>query len=121
MVGLRPKGERQSVPREGGWLPDREKGHGMGAHPIDAQARGRLREAQQAEARALRAVTSAERHRREAKARLDAAERDVEAALHDLVRVSGDERAALLTATSVATLRRIKRTHAADGPDTPSD
>lgn len=86
----------------------------MGAHPIDAQARGRLREAQQAEAKALRAVTSAERHRREAKARLDAAERDVEAALHDLVRVSGDERAALLTATPVTILRRIKRTHAAE-------
>ena len=57
----------------------------------------------------------------EAKARLDAAERDVEAALHDLVRVSGDERAALLTATPVTTLRRIKRTHAADRPDSPSD
>ena len=81
----------------------------MGAHPIDAQARQRLREAQQAEARALRAVTSAEHHRMEAKARLDAAERDVEAALLDLVRVSGDERAAMLTATPVTTLRRIKR------------
>lgn len=93
----------------------------MGAHPVDAQARQRLREAQQAEARALRAVTSAEHHRMDAKAQLDAAERDVEAALLDLVRVSGDERASILTATPVATLRRIKRTHAADGPDSPSD
>jgi hypothetical protein len=93
----------------------------MGAHPVDAQAHQRLREAQQAEARALRAVTSAEHHRMDAKARLDAAERDVEAALLDLVRVSGDERASILTATPVTTLRRIKRTSTTDRRDRTSD
>lgn len=89
----------------------------MGAHPVDAQARQRLREAQQAEARGLRAVTSAERQRMEAKARLDAAERDVDAALLELVQISGDERASMLTATPVTTLRRIKRTHTTDRRD----
>lgn len=71
---------------------------------LDA-ARSRLRAAQQAETRALRAVTAAEKVRDRARRALEKAEHKLAEAQAGLVRVSGADRAALLLDEPVGVLR----------------
>lgn len=77
--------------------------------PVDQLARTRLREAQRSEADALKAVTLAVSAYQAATARSDQARRQVDAALAELVKVSGVARAARLTGEPVNALRRAAR------------
>lgn len=77
--------------------------------PIDESARARLRDAQKAEATALRGVQDAEKVRARARTALDAAECALATAQVELVRTSGADRAALLLNEPVKALRRVAR------------
>lgn len=78
-------------------------------YPIDNAARDRLRDAQKAEAEALRAVGAAGKTHQKARQSLIAAERDLAAAQVELVKISGAWRAAQLLNESVKLLRRVAR------------
>lgn len=81
----------------------------MGQYPIKDEVRTRLRDAQKAEADALKDVGTAERSRDHARAKLDEAEAALARAQVELVKISGAWRAALLTNESVKLLRRLAR------------
>lgn len=76
---------------------------------MDEAGRRRLVEAQRREAEAMHGVAAANRRRAALQDRIDAADQAVATAYHRLVSVSGLNRAALLTAMSVAELRRLTR------------
>lgn len=86
--------------------------------PVNDAARGRLREAQKAEAQALRLVGAAEKVRARAQRTLEKAERSLAEAQSGLVKVSGADRAALLLDEPVGVLRtRLRQV----GANTPRD
>ena len=73
--------------------------------PVSEAARERLRDAQKAEANALRLVGAAEKVRERALRALEKAERSLAQAQAGLVKVSGADRAALLLDEPVGALR----------------
>ena len=73
--------------------------------PVSDAARERLRNAQRAEANALRVVGAAEKVRDRALRALEKAERSLSEAQAGLVKVSGADRAALLLDEPVGALR----------------
>ena len=77
--------------------------------PTTETARARLRDAQKAEAIALRQVEVADRLRQRAQRALKEAEASFQAAQLELVRVSGLDRAALLLGLPVDELRSVIR------------
>ena len=81
--------------------------------PVNHSARTRLREAQKAEADALRDVITAQSARDRAQARLDEADTRLSAAQVGLVETSGFDRAALLLGEPVKALREKARAVAA--------
>ncbi len=76
---------------------------------VDESARARLRDAQKAEATALKAVETAEQVRSRALRSLESATATVSDAQAALVQVSGVDRAALLLDIPVKDLRRVVR------------
>jgi hypothetical protein len=88
---------------------------------IDDSARRRLREAQLAESRALRACGAAESSRAAVLAKLQDAEGAVSSARRELIRVSGVERAAVLMQVPVAELRRLGRASATSDASSTGD
>lgn len=86
---------------------------------VDESARARLRDAQKAEATALKAVEAAELVRSRAMRSFESAIATVSAAQAALVRVSGVDRAALLLDVPVKDLRRVLRENDM-GPSAPS-
>jgi hypothetical protein len=83
-------------------------------HPVRDDARARLRDAQKAEADALREVTAAEKVRDRARRALARAEQSLATAQAGLVKVSGADRAALLIDEPVGVLRtRLRQAGAA--------
>lgn len=81
---------------------------------VDESARTRLRDAQKAEATALKAVEAAELVRGRAQRSLDSTASAVATAYVALVRVSGVDRAALLLDLPAKELRRVLRDCEAD-------
>lgn len=73
--------------------------------PVSDTARERLRDAQKAEANALRLVGAAEKVRERAQRALERAEHSLAQAQAGLVKVSGADRAALLLDEPVGALR----------------
>ena len=73
--------------------------------PVNDAARERLRDAQKAEANALRLVGAAEKVRERAQRALEKAEHSLAQAQAGLVKVSGADRAALLLDEPVGALR----------------
>ena len=84
--------------------------------PVNDAARARLRDAQKAEAQALRLVGAAEKVRARAQRTLEKAERSLAEAQAGLVRVSGADRAALLLDEPVGVLRTRLRQVGASSP-----
>jgi hypothetical protein len=84
-------------------------------HPVRDDARARLRDAQKAEADALREVTAAEKVRDRARRALARAEQSLATAQAGLVSVSGADRAALLIDEPVGVLRTRLRQAGAGG------
>lgn len=78
-------------------------------HPVDHGARQRLLEAQRAESDALRKVQAAARACDAVRSRLATADAKLLEAQKNLVRTSGQARAALLLGIDLATLRRELR------------
>ena len=97
----------------------------MTAHlPTTESARARLRDAQKAEATALREVEAASRVQRRAHRRLDEADIALQTARHELVRVSGIDRAALLLDLPVEQVRsssKVQRRRQAHRPGVAED
>jgi hypothetical protein len=77
--------------------------------PVESDVRTRLREAQAAEAAALRTVQRAQDARSKQQQRVDAAQAKVDDAMAALVRVSGAQRAARLAGDPVNAVRRMAR------------
>ena len=86
--------------------------------PVNDAARVRLRDAQKAEATALRLVGAAEKVRDRARRALAKAEHSLSAAQAELVKVSGADRAALLLDEPVGVLRSRLRQAGASTHDT---
>ena len=81
----------------------------MSSTPVSRTARDRLREAQQAEARALHAVDAAAATRARAARHLEAADQQLAEAQAVVAATSGLERAAYLLDLDIAELRRRVR------------
>lgn len=79
--------------------------HQQNRRPVSDAARSRLREAQKAEATALRLVGAAEKVRDRAQRALEKADQALAEAQAGLVKVSGADRAALLLDEPVGVLR----------------
>jgi hypothetical protein len=81
----------------------------MASIPVESDVRTRLREAQAAEAAALKTVQRAQDARSKQQQRLDATQGKVDEAMAALVRVSGAQRAARLADEPLKTVRRMAR------------
>jgi hypothetical protein len=86
--------------------------------PIDERARERLREAQRSESAALKTVAVAARAHRQAVARMELTQMDLNAAYAALAKVSGEWRAARLTGLDVKVLRHAIRNAKRNGAKT---
>lgn len=81
----------------------------MSTHPIERDARARLRQEQAAEGEALRSLQRAKQLQRRQEERLDTARAEVAKAMVALVRASGAGRAARLSGESVKLVRQMAR------------